>query len=243
MNMNKNSLLLLMAFLCFFFSVEAQKSSQNKKEANNKWISLFDGKTLNGWISVQKDALPSKAWSAKNGTLVFDPSKGRGSDIITTRSFTDFDLSLEFKISRGGNSGIKYFLLPNTSLGCEFQIIDDSRHPDAKSGVNGNRATASLYDLIPANPSKPYKGAGVWNTASIVSKGNHVEHWLNGVKVLEYERGSDAFKRAIAGSKFKNIKGFATAVSSPVLLQAHGDKVAFRNIKIRELKLADNGGL
>ena len=199
------------------------------------WRPLFNGKTLEGWKNAQHDTLPEKSWSVENGELTFDPSKGHGSDIITTRSFKDFDLSVQFKISEGGNSGIKYFLLPNTSLGCEFQIIDDNKHPDAKLGVNGNRKTGALYDILPADPNKPYKPAGEWNTARIVVKGNHAEHWLNGVKIVAYERDSEAFKEAIAKSKFNTTQGFAAAVSSPILLQAHGDKVTFRNIKIKEL--------
>lgn len=199
------------------------------------WQSLFDGKTLNGWRNAQHDTLPDKSWTVKDGSLLFDPSVGHGSDIITTRSFKDFELSIEFKISEAGNSGIKYFLLPNTSLGCEFQIIDDMNHPDAKLGINGNRTTGSLYDIMPADPNKPYKPAGEWNTARIIVKGNHAEHWLNGVKILEYQRGSEAFKAAIAKSKFSTTEGFAGAVSSPILLQAHGDKVTYRDIKIKEL--------
>lgn len=199
------------------------------------WLSLFDGKTLNGWKNVQRDTLPEKSWSIDTGELTFDPAKGHGGDIITTRSFKDFDFSAEFKISEGGNSGIKYFLLPNTSLGCEYQIIDDMKHADAKLGINGNRKTGSLYDIMPANTNKAYKPAGSWNTARIVVKGNRVEHWLNGVKILEYERRSEAFKQAISKSKFKTTQGFAEVASSPVLLQAHGDKVTFRNIKIKEL--------
>lgn len=235
MNMKKITFLLVAGFFCCIISAEAQTSSLSKKEIKGSWISLFDGKTLNGWRAAQQDTLPGDTWSAENGELSFDPTKGHGSDIVTSRSFKDFDLSVDFKISEGGNSGIKYFLLPNTSLGCEYQVIDDDKHPDAKLGVNGNRTTASLYDLIPAPASKPYKGARVWNTARIVAKGNHVEHWLNGAKVLEYERGSEAFKQAIAQSKFKTTEGFANATSSPVLLQAHGDKVTYRNIKIKEL--------
>lgn len=199
------------------------------------WSSLFDGKTLKGWKNVQHDTLPEKSWSVENGELIFDPSKGHGSDIVSTRTFKDFDLSVQFKISEGGNSGIKYFLLPNTSLGCEFQIIDDDKHPDAKLGMNGNRTTGALYDILPANANKPYKPAGEWNTARIVVKGNHVAHWLNGLKIVEYERDSEAFKAAILKSKFNATPGFAAAVSSPILLQAHGDKVIFRKIKIKEL--------
>ncbi len=204
-------------------------------QTTGNWLSLFDGNTLDGWKNAQHDTLPEKSWSVENRALVYDPSKGHGGDIITTRSFKDFELSIQFKISEGSNSGIKYFLLPNTSIGCEFQIIDDMRHPDAKLGVSGNRETGSLYDIMPADPDKPYKSAGEWNTARIVVQGNHVEHWLNGVKILEYERGSEAFKEAIAKSKFNTTQGFAEAASSPILLQAHGDKVTFRNIKIKEL--------
>ena len=208
-----------------------------KAQTNTKdgWIPLFDGSTLDGWRQAQKDTLPDAGWSAKNGELSFNPAKDHGTDIITTRSFTNFDLTLDFKVSLGGNSGIKYFLIPNTSLGCEFQLIDDSTHPDAKLGINGNRRTGALYDILPANTNKPYKGAGVWNTARIVVKGNHVEHWLNGVKILEYTRGSDAFKQAIAQSKSKTTTGFAEATSSAILLQAHGDQVSFRNIRIKQL--------
>jgi hypothetical protein len=233
--MIKSTGLLVFSFLCCVISTKAQVASLNKKEVEEGSTALFDGKTLKGWKAAQKDTLPDNTWSVENGELVFDPTKGHGGDIVTTRSFSDFDLSVDFKISEGGNSGIKYFLLPNTSLGCEFQIIDDNKHADAKLGVNGNRTTASLYDLIPAVADKPYKGAGEWNTARIVSKGQHVEHWLNGTKTLEYERGSDAFKKAISESKFKTIQGFATVTSSPILLQAHGDKVTYRNIKIKEL--------
>lgn len=233
--MKKNTFLLATGFFCCMISAKAQMSSPHEKEMKEGWISLFDGKTLNGWRTAQQDTLPGNTWSAENGALSFDPTKGHGSDIVTNRSFKDFDFSADFKIFEGGNSGIKYFLLPNTSLGCEYQVIDDNKHPDAKLGINGNRKTGALYDILPPSPDKHYKGAGQWNTARIVVKGNSVEHWLNGVKILQYERGSEAFKQAIAQSKFKTTEGFAAATSSPVLLQAHGDKVIYRNIKIKEL--------
>lgn len=221
---------LIYSFLIISLTCPRIASAQTKHD----YQSLFDGKTLNGWRMAQHDSAPGIAWSAVNGEISFDPTK-HGSDIITAKSFKDFDLSIDFKVSDGGNSGIKYFLSPNTTLGCEFQIIDDSRHADAKLGVNGNRQTGALYDIFPPEANKPYKGANVWNTARIVSKGNHVEHWLNGTKILEYERGSEQFKQAISRSKFKDTQGFATATSSPILLQAHGDKVWYRNIKIKEL--------
>jgi len=221
---------------CTLLAVLIINGTSYAQDGSNKGEeSLFDGKTLNGWRAAGKDTLPGAAWSVADGELTFDPAKGHGGDIVTTASFTSFDLSVDFKVSVGGNSGIKYFLLPNTSLGCEYQIIDDSKHPDAKLGKDGNRTTASVYDLIPAPKDKPYKGAEVWNTARIVVKGDHVEHWLNGTKLVEYDRNSDAFHQAIAASKFKDTKGFSTPLSSPILLQAHGDLIHFRNIKIKQL--------
>ena len=222
-------------FLPVLFFLLGNGPADAQTKTKDGWIPLFDGSTLNGWRQAQKDTLPDAGWSAQNGEMSFDPAKDHGTDIITTRSFSSFELMVDFKVSVGGNSGIKYFLIPNTSLGCEFQLIDDSAHPDAKLGINGNRKTGALYDILPPLSNKPYKGAGIWNTARIVVKGNHVQHWLNGVKILEYERGSDAFKQAITQSKFKTTNGFAEATSSSILLQAHGDKVSFRNIKIKEL--------
>ena len=222
-------------FLFLLLLLAGSNAINAQTTPNGKWTSLFDGKTLSGWRTAQRDTLPDESWYAEKGELIFDPAKGHGCDIISSRSFKTFDLSFEFNISEGGNSGVKYFLLPNTSLGCEFQIIDDSRHADAGLGSNGNRKTGSFYDVMPADSTKPYKPAGKWNTARVVIRGNQVAHWLNGKKILEYERGSEVFKQAIAKSKFKTTSGFAEATSSPVLLQAHGDKVSFRNIKIKEL--------
>jgi hypothetical protein len=232
-SLNKNKMkapLYLIVSILLFSCNNANYQTTTK----GNWQSLFDGKTLTGWRNMKQDIPPEKSWVVENGALVFDPAIGSGSDIITTRTYKDFEFTAEFKISEGGNSGIKYFLLPNTNLGCEFQIIDDSKHPDALLGENGNRKTAALYDIMPPNPSKPYKPAGEWNTIRIITTRNHVEHWLNDAKVLEYEKGSEAFKEAIAKSKFNKTAGFAETTPSPILLQAHGDKVSFRNIKIRE---------
>ncbi|MDQ6815376.1 MAG: DUF1080 domain-containing protein [Bacteroidota bacterium] len=222
-------------FLFLFLSLLSADVADAQSTSKHETLSLFDGKSLSGWRKADHDSAPDRAWFAENGELHFDPAIAHGGDIVTTRSFKNFDLSVDFKVSDGGNSGIKYRLLPNTSLGCEFQLIDDSKHPDAKLGVNGNRKTGALYDIFPPDPNKSYKPAGQWNTARIVVKGDHVEHWLNGAKILEYTRGNEKFKQAVAASKFKNTKGFAEAESSPILLQAHGDKVAYKNIKIKEL--------
>ncbi len=230
----KNLTLIFIAIIACTGMAFAQLPELTKKEKKQGWILLFDGKTSDGWQSYKGNPFPEKGWIIDNGILSVDPA-GKGGDIITTTQFSDFELTLEFKLTKGANSGIKYFILPNSNLGCEFQVLDDDNHPDAKLGKNGNRKQGSLYDLIPADPNKKIKPIGEWNQARIVSKGNHVEHWLNGKKVVSYERGSADFKELIAGSKYKDIKDFATPTQTPILLQDHGDVVSYRNIKIRKL--------
>ena len=156
------------------------------------------------------------------------------------RKYRNFILKVDFKITEGANSGVKYFVNTDlnrgegSAIGCEFQILDDERHPDAKLGVMGNRKLASLYDLIPAPETKPYR-KGEFNTAMIVVKDNHVEHWLNGVKILEYERNTDMWKALVNYSKYRDWPNFGNAREGHILLQDHGDEVWFRNIKIKEL--------
>ena len=151
-------------------------------------------------------------------------------------------MKVDFRITEGANSGIKYYVDTElnkgegSAIGLEYQILDDLRHPDAQLGNHeGSRTLASLYDLIAADPSKPVNEIGQWNTAHIVSKAGHVEHWLNGVKVLEYERGSEAYRQLVAESKYKIWNGFGEAEHGHLLLQDHGDQVDFRNIKIKPL--------
>ena len=186
------------------------------------WRLLWDGKTSEGWRSVKTETFPDKKWEMADGIFTVraasDPlSVGRGS-IITRERFSSFELVADFKLASGANSGIKYFVQSNLdpenktgagpSVGCEFQLLDDERHPDAKLGRDGNRTLGSLYDLIPPAASKKSNPVGEWNTARILVQGRHVEHWLNGQKVLEYERGSTAFRAAVAQSKFNSIPGF-----------------------------------
>ena len=213
----------------------AQLPKLTSKEKKEGWILLFDGKTSKGWGGMDGKPFPEKGWSTRDGILRFDPKEGRTGSIITTEEFADFELVLEFKITEGANSGIKYYLLPGSGTGCEFQVLDDARHPDAKKGVNGNRTQGGLYDLIAPDPAKHDKPVGEWNQARIVAKNGHVEHWLNGKKVVAYDRFSDEFKKKIAESKFAKIQGFAQVAQSPILLQDHGDEVAYRMIKIRRL--------
>jgi hypothetical protein len=164
-----------------------------------------------------------------------------GGDIITTRTYGNFILSVDFKITPGANSGIKYFVDPElnkgtgSAIGCEFQVLDDDLHPDAKLGVNGNRKCGSLYDLIPAPVEKPFDKEA-FNTAVVVVKGNHVEHWLNGVKLVEYERNNQMWDALVDYSKYRDWPNFGNLSEGYILLQDHGDEVWFKNIKIKELE-------
>ena len=220
--------------ICLFAGfAQAQLPTLTKKEIKQGWILLFDGKTTAGWKNYKGGPFPEKGWVIENGVFTTDPA-GKGGDIITAEQFSDFELSLDFRITKGANSGIKYFVLPGTNLGMEYQILDDNVHPDAKLGKNGNRLQGGLYDVIPPKGKKD-KPVGEWNNARIISKGNHVEHWLNGKKVVEFERGSKEFLAYKAESKFKDNANWGTPKQTPILLQDHGDVVSFRNIKIRKL--------
>jgi hypothetical protein len=218
---------------------ESVPNTLTDEERKDGWRLLWDGKTTDGWRSPKSPtAFPTNIWAIQDGEWVVkatgNPEKPAGGDIITRDRFSNFELSVDFKISPGCNSGIKIFFQPDVGVGLEYQILDDARHPDAKLGRNGNRTLGSLYDLVPPATTKKPNPIGRWNTARIVARGNHVEHWLNGEKVLEYERGSAAFRQAVAESKFNKIHGFGEWRDGHILLQEHGSEVAFRNIKIKE---------
>jgi len=220
-------------------------------EKSAGWRLLWDGKTTAGWRSARNESFPKKGWEIQGGVLMVLASGGAesagGGDIVTRERYSQFELMVDFKITEGANSGIKYFCEPNldpitgtgaktatgSAIGLEYQILDDARHPDAKAGRDGNRTIGSLYDLIPATTTKKVNPIGEWNTARILVQGKQVEHWLNGEKVLEYERGSAAFRDLVKKSKYKNIPGFGELPDGNILLQDHGNRVSFRNIKIR----------
>lgn len=214
--------------------LNAQPNTLTPQEKEQGWQLLFDGKTTDGWKSNRADQFPEKGWEIQEGALVV-LAKERGGDIVTEEMYGNFEFALEFKLTERANSGIKYFVQPNSGLGCEYQVLDDERHPDAKNGVNGNRQLAALYDIIPAHDRSP-NPVGEWNQAKIVVRDGHVEHWLNGAKVLEYNRFSPCFKQLLLFSKFKDREGFAMHEKGHILLQDHGDTVYYRSIKIRPLK-------
>ncbi len=216
-------------------------------ERKDGWKLLFDGVSSKGWVRAYKTSFPDKGWVIKDGILTVLSSEGKesanGGDIVTSQEYTAFDLSFEFKLTPGANSGVKYFVTltennQGSAIGLEYQILDDARHPDAKLGRNGNRTLSSLYDLIPAKtlPAFIHK-IGEWNTGRIVvDTKNHVEHYLNGIKVLEYERSSPAYRNLVALSKYKIWTNFGEATKGHILLQDHGNEVSFRSIKIKVLK-------
>ncbi len=205
-------------------------------ETKAGWRLLFDGTTTKGWRGFKKTDFPTDRWVVRDGALLHvatgtGDSHG-GGDIVTVDTFSDFDLRFDWRVAPGGNSGVKYFVTEDREgpIAHEFQVLDDARHPDAKVGPH--RQTAAFYDVLPPAADKPLNPAGEWNHSGVLVRGAHVEHWLNGRKVLEYELGSPEVEAAIAKSKFKDVAGFGTKIRGRILLQDHGDEVAFRNIKI-----------
>lgn len=224
-----------------------------EREVSEGYSLLWDGKTTQGWRGSKINEFPKQGWHIANNELIVEKAEGaesgNGGDIITDKKYENFILEVDFKITKGANSGIKYFVDPDlnmgkgSSIGCEFQILDDQVHPDAKKGKDGNRTLASLYDLITANaqnfnpelPNKKRQNKYAWNRARVVVKGMDVEHYLNGILVVKYNRSGQQWRDQVAASKYKAWPNFGEAKTGHILLQDHGDEVYFKNIKIKEL--------
>lgn len=224
------------------FVVNLLPNTLSKAEKEQGWKLLFDGKTTNGWKGVEMNQFPSEGWKVEDASLMavanLSGTHGKGVDIITDEKYAAFEFQFEFNFAEGANSGVKYFTgNGGPSIGLEYQVLDDKRHPDAKMGVDGNRTMASLYDLITADKQDRFtKPAGEWNIGRIVVyPDNHVEHWLNGMKVVEYVRGSDKYKALVARSKYAEFENFGMVKEAPILLQYHNDQVKFRSLKIKKL--------
>jgi hypothetical protein len=220
-------------------------------EARDGWRLLFDGKTFDGWRGLGYDSVPTAHWKIENGAIrkiadgdvprLADGQPAAGGDLMTKETFGDFELTWEWKISRAGNSGVKYNVseeismaaAPNhAALGFEYQMLDDNLHEDNK--VPSHR-TGALYDLIAPNAHKTLKPVGEWNSSRIVFRGNHGEHWLNRSEVVEFDLGTPLMDSLIAKSKYRDVKDFAQRRAGHIVLQDHIDEVYFRNIKLRRL--------
>lgn len=198
------------------------------------WRPLFDGRSFDGWRGYKREDVPT-GWKIEDGAIAYVPGQGRG-DLVTRETYGDFVLELEWKVAEAGNSGIIYRATEAENspwqTGPEMQILDDLRHPDAPLGINGNRKAGSLYDMLPATPGV-VKPVGEWNQVRVVARGNHLEHWMNGQRVVSVDVGSDEWNRHLQTSKFKDLAGFGRQPRGHIVLQDHGDRVWFRNIRIQ----------
>lgn len=230
----------------FPYVVNTRPNQLSAEEAAMGWELLFDGEGTESWRGVHREDFPATGWEVRDGELTVlasEPGGSRGGGIVTRETFSAFELQLEFRMTEGANSGIKYLVTegygsaPGTAVAFEYQILDDVRHPDAQAGRDGNRTLASLYDLLPATRHWRFvKGPGRYNHARIVVRADGtVEHWLNHQLVLAFDRNSAELDEAIALSKFAGRNGFGRWPEGRILLQDHGNEVAFRSIKVRRL--------
>lgn len=224
----------LSIFILASAGLAAPANQLTKAEKTAGWKLLFDGQSLSGWRTAKSEAKPARGWVVEDGWLHCNNQKG--GDLLTVQKFDEFELEFEWKLDKGANSGVKYFVVKprGLSLGHEYQLIDDANHPDAGLG-DGKRRTACFYDVIARAPEIQPLPSGEINKSRIVVKGSKVEHWLNGQKAVEYECGSPEVRAAVEASKFKNTPNFGECLNGHILLQDHQSKAWFRNVKIRVL--------
>jgi len=228
----------LISGLAFSLLAVMTMSTDALAQKKGKWETLFDGKTFDGWKIWKKGAITPE-WQIEDGTMVL--TKKGGGDIMTVKQYGDFELELEWKISEAGNSGIMFHVQEGDeyccpySTGPEIQVLDDAKHPDSFKGEAGNHKAGSLYDILPPNDLNVVKPAGQWNKAKVVVKNGRGESWLNGKKVVEFPTKGPEWDKMVGKSKFADWKGFAQFDRGHIALQDHGDKVWYRNIRIREL--------
>lgn len=210
---------------------DPEPNTVTEQEKAAGWKLLFDGNKIEGWRKYRSDSFPDKGWVVENGTL-HKQANIRGGDIMTVATYENFEFIWDWKLLAKGNNGVKYFIIPErkATVGHEYQMIDDTIVKDSASG------NAAFYLVVAPTADKPNKPMGEWNRSRIVVKGNHVEHWLNGQKVLEYECGSEAIMKQVPKTKFKKWTGFGEKVRGHILLTDHKDPCWYRNIKIREIE-------
>jgi hypothetical protein len=240
-------------FICIFiFSCALQRGNSSsehpnilsKKEQQEGWQLLWDGKSFDGWRGIYKENFPEKGWIIAHGELICRgnemPDSMKGGDIVTARKYGNFEFKCQFKMKDFANSGIKYFVnesvksSPGHGLGLEFAILDNKNWPYDKPGYN--RTCGSLYDLVRAPDNAVTRPTDEWNDVLIIVEENHVEHWLNGVKTVSIEKGSAEYYQLLKRSKYANIQGWGESSEGNILLQDEGPRISFRNIKIREIK-------
>lgn len=232
----------LVFFTSFFMSCH-KKNFLSKTEHEVGWKLLFDGKTTNNWRGVYENEFPKSGWVVKNGELRGELSNGKESgdagDIVTVKKYRNFELKFDWKLGKGCNSGVKYFIeerLPKltkgSQAGYEYQLIDDANYIYLDKKLPQDLKTASIYDVIAAEKLDVIMDK--WHSSIIVVNGNHIEHWLDGNKVLNVDRNSELFKKGVLDSKFNDYSNFASIPEGHILLQDHGHSVAFKNIKIKE---------
>lgn len=226
-------------------NIEIPKVSSSVKmwQSKGQWETLFDGKDASKhWTSVKGGGFPTQGWKVEDGVLKLVPGQ-KGGDIISKKVYSDFILEMEFKLDKNTNSGVKYLVSPLQTKagkvelnGPEYQMIDDFNHESVKGGISPKTETGSAYLLYAPNKNKVLKPHGQWNKARIVVKGNLVEHWLNGKKILSYERGTDEFRALVAGTKFEMYSSrYGEAISGHIMLTDHQDASSFRNIRIKRI--------